>query len=153
MAKDDSFEDPIAESDGLLTPAEIVKIKAEARASILTAKKADAKKTLLAEETQRLRNEEGLTTGNAHSDEVVSITIDLAQFAPNITINGQAYWHGRTYMVPRHVADTLRDTMYKTWSHQSEIDGKSRSAFYAEKHIAELYQPGNKGTVISAKAG
>jgi hypothetical protein len=153
MAKiDDTFEEPASEEAPLLTPAEITKIKEQARAEILATKKADLRKKLLAEETQRLRNEEGLTTGNRHADEIVAITVDVASFAPHICINGQAYWHGKTYMVPRHVADTLREQMWNTWRHQAEIDGKSRAAFYAEKHVADLYKPGNKGTVLSGKA-
>ncbi len=154
MAKnDETFEEPVLNENELLSPSEIAKIKDEARASILSAKKADAKKKLLASETQRLRNEEGLTTGNAHSDEIVNITIDLPLFSPNIIINSQAYWHGRTYPVPRHVADTLRSQMFNSWRHQSEIDGQSKQAFYAAKHVADLYKPGNKGVTISAKAG
>ena len=154
MAKntDDIFEEPLSE-DELLTPAEIAKIKLEAKQEILKAKRSDLRKKLLADETQRLRVEEGLTTGNAHSDEIVNITIDLAQFAPSILINNVPYHHGRTYPVPRHVADTLRETMFRTWGHQAEIDGKSKSAFYAEKHVANLYKPGTKGAVLSAKAG
>lgn len=150
--KDETFEEPIPEESAILTPGEIEKIKAEARASILSAKKANAKKKLLADETRRLRNEEGLTTGNAHSDEIVNITIDLPLFSPHILINSQAYWHGHTYPVPRHVADTLRSQMFNSWKHQSEIEGKSKQAFYAEKHIADLYKPGSQGTVVSAKS-
>lgn len=160
MAKDDIFEEPapapkkpaiIDENAPLLSEAEIAAIKLQARQDILKAKKADARAELLKAETQRLRVEEGMTTGNAHSDEIVNITIDVAQFAPNILINNQPYWHGHTYAVPRHVADTLRDVMYRTWGHQAEIDGKSRQAFYAEKHVAELYKPGTHGVTLSAK--
>lgn len=152
MAKsDDIFEEPISE-DELLTPAEIAKIKLEAKQEILKAKRADLRKKLLADETQRLRTEEGLTTGNAHSDEIVNITIDLPLFTPNIIINMKAYWHGSTYPVPRHVADTLRAQMFDSWKHQSQIDGKSAQQFYSEKHVAELYQPGNKGKTISARS-
>ena len=162
MAKsDDIFEEPAApkkpvlidEDAPILSASEIEAIKSKAKQNILKAKKKDAEERLLEAETQRLKNEEGLTTGNAHADEVVGIAIDLAQFAPSILINNQPYHHGRTYTVPRHVADTLRDVMYKTWGHQAEIDGKSKSAFYAEKHVAELYKTGSdKGKVLSARS-
>ncbi len=153
--KDDSFEDPVLNENEILSPAEISKIKDEARASILKAKKEDARRKLLASETQRLRNEEGLTTGNGNLDEIVNITIDLPLFAPHVCINSHAYWHAQTYSVPRHVADTLRSQMFNSWKHQSEIDGKSKNAFYAEKHIAEMFRPANltKGATLSAKTG
>lgn len=152
---DDNFEEPAPSFNPdapLLTPAEIKTIKEKARANILKAKKKDAEEKLLAAEEQRLRNEEGLTTGSAHADEIVSVTIDLAQFSSSIVINQRPYWHGHTYSVPRHVAETLREQMYRTWGHQAEIDGKSRSQFYAEKHVAELYKPGSKASAtLSAK--
>ena len=152
MAKNDSFEEPALEDGALLTAAEIAKIKEEARKEILSAKKADLKRKILADETRRLRNEEGLTTGNAHSDEIVSITIDLPIFSPHILINGQAYWHGHTYSIPRHVADTLRSQMFCSWQHQSTIEGRSKQEFYAQKHVQDLYKPGTTGSVLSGKA-
>lgn len=154
MGKDDTFEDPsVPKEEELLTPAEIQKIKDQARKEILADKKADLTKKLIADEKQRLRNEEGLTTGNRHADEIVNITIDLPIFAPNIVINRQAYWHGATYGVPRHVADTLRDQMFKSWEHQSTIEGRSKAEFYAQKHVAEMYAVGNKGgATLSGKA-
>lgn len=143
-----------AEPDGdapLLTEAEIQAIRAEARAEIMADKRGKLKQELKAQEKQRLRNEEGLTTGNSHQDEMVSISIDLAPYAPYVNINGQCYHHGRTYQVPRHVADTLRDQMFQTWKHQNQIDGKDAQQFYAAKHIAEMYSVAG-GAKLSAKA-
>jgi len=162
MGKNDEFEETSApaklvkpaiidEDAPILSAVEIADIKARAKQNILKAKKKDAEAALLEQETQRLRIEEGFTTGNSHLDEIVNITIDLAQFAPSILINNQPYHHGRNYSVPRHVADTLREVMFRTWGHQADIDGKSKSAFYAEKHVAELFKPSTKGAVVSAR--
>ena len=162
MAKNDEFEEPAApaktpkpaiidEDAPILSAAEIDTIKARARQNILKAKKKDAEEKLLEQETQRLRVEEGYTTGNSHLDEIVNITIDLAQFASSILINNVPYNHGRTYAVPRHVADTLRETMARTWGHQADIDGKSIAAKVGEKHVAELYKAGTPGKAISAR--
>ena len=141
----------VVAEDGLLTEAEIADIKAKARAEIMADKKGKAKQEMLASEKQRLMREEGLTTGNGHQDQIMSISIDLAPYAPYININGQCYYHGRTYQVPRHVADTLRDQMFQTWKHQNQIDGKDAAQFYAAKHVAEMYSVAG-GAKLSARA-
>jgi hypothetical protein len=140
-----------ADPEALLTEAEIEDIRAKARAEIMGDKRTKLKAEILAAEKQRLKNEEGLTTGNGHQDEIVSITIDLAPFAPHVNINGKCYYHGRTYPVPRHVADTLRDQMFMTWKHQNQIDGKDLNQFYAAKHIAEMFKV-EGGAKLSGKA-
>ena len=136
----------------ILSEKEIAAIKAEAKAKILAERKSAEKKKILEQETQRLKNEEGLVTGDGYKDEIVSITVDLAPFSPSININGRPYWHGRTYNVARHVADTIRDQMFQTWKHQNEIDGKSLSDFYAKKHIADLYVVKKGGKIIDRSA-
>lgn len=140
-----------ADPAGLLTAAEIEEIRKKARAEIMDDKRGKAKQEVLAAEKLRLQREEGLTTGNGHQDQVMSITIDLAPYAPYININSQCYYHGRTYQVPRHVADTLRDQMFMTWKHQNQIDGKDANQFYAAKHVAEMYKV-EGGAKISAAA-
>lgn len=138
MTKDFIDDDTPAADQPILSAAEIDKIRKEAREKLLSEKKSAAKADLLAKEIQRLKNEEGLVTGNSHADEMVSITIDLPTFAPNIIINMRPYWHGHTYTVARHVAETLRAQMFTSWKHQNEIDGKSLADFYATRRLAEI---------------
>ncbi len=134
----DGFIDPSDEPAPVLTPAEIAAIKKEAKDKILAERKSAAKVKLLAEETQRLRVQEGMVTGLGHLDEIVNITIDLPTFAPSININMQPYWHGRTYAVPRHVAETLNSQMFTCWKHQNEVDGKSLGQFYAIRRATTM---------------
>lgn len=126
----------------LFTAKELAAIKAEAKAKVLADKKADLRKKLMEEETRRLRLEEGYTTGNSHMDEIMTITVDLAPYANKILVNGQAFWHGTSYTVPRHVAESLRETMFRSWQHQNEIDGKGMREFYAKQHVQNLYKVG-----------
>lgn len=129
----------------VLTDAEIDKAKAAAAAKLQKERVAAAMKAIEQDELQRLREEMGLVVGGV-ADEMVSITIDNAQaqeLHPCLMINGRAYWHGHTYTVPRHVADTLRDMMYRTWVHERDIDGKGWLQFYQKK----------RQTVISPKRG
>ena len=151
--KIENFDEPEYENDKpLFTAEEEAKIRAEAKAEILKDKKAAAKKDMIAKEKIRLQREDGLTTGNSHADQIVSINIDLAPYAPHILVNGSPYWHGKRYSVPRHVAVSLQETMFRSWQHQAEIKGESMREFYAKKHVDELYRVGNKsGATFSAK--
>lgn len=152
---DENFDDLPPEHDAdkpLFTPKELADIKAKAREEVMADKKAAAKKDLIAREKQRLQREDGLTTGNSHMDQIVSVNIDLAPYADRILVNSVAYYHGQRYSVPRHVAMSLQETMFRTWQHQAEIKGESMREFYAKKHVDELYRVGSKaGAVVSAK--
>ena len=127
----------------ILSNDEVLEVRKEARAKLEKERVAAAKKELLAKETQRLREEEGLVVSNSVGDEMVSITIDLPPYAARILVNGNAYWHGHTYTMPRHVANSLRETMYRGQMHQQEIEGRS---------ITEA-RNNARNTVISAKKG
>lgn len=115
----------------VLSNQQVLEARAKARAKIEKERISAAMKDVEEQETRRLRREEGLTarTGVSSADEIVSITLDLAPFQPNIKlgdlIEGQTYWHGYTYEVPRHIADTIREQMARGWKHQDEIDGKT----------------------------
>ena len=66
---------------------------------------------------------------------MVSITIDLPDFAPCLTINMQPYWHGFTYQVQRHVADSLREMIGRAWHHEHrEVEGKSAFQIYKKRN-------------------
>jgi len=133
----------------ILSNAQVLEARAKARSKIEKERVATAMKSVEDEETRRLRREEGLTarTGVSHADEIVSITMDLAPYQPYLNlgdiIDGQRYWHGYTYQVPRHVADTLRELMARGWAHQHETEGKD---------LLQHYQNA-RDTVISAVSG
>jgi len=154
MSDIENFDEPEQHEDDkpLFTAKELADIKAKARDEIMADKKAAAKKDLIAKEKHRLQREEGLTTGNSHLDQIVTVNIDLAPFADRILVNGAPYWHGHQYSVPRHVALSLQETMYRTWQHNAEIKGESLREFYAKKHVDDLFRVGSKsGVTFSAK--
>lgn len=136
------FEDDQPAEQPMFTAKELKDIKDKAKSEVMAAKKESVRKRLMDEEKNRLMLEDGLTTGNSHMDEVMTITIDLASYANKILVNGKAYWHAQTYTVARHVAESLRETMFRTWQHQNEIDGKGMRDFYAQKHVQDLYKVG-----------
>lgn len=120
----------------ILSNVEVLQARANAKSKIIKEQKAAAMKDVEARETRRLRMEEGLTIGVTTADEMVTITIDLPIFAPYINLdmtNGMQYWHGQTYTVPRHKADTLRETMSRLWKLDDEVEGRSLSQHYGLK--------------------
>jgi hypothetical protein len=140
--KDELFGEPEAEkaeeSRSILTDKEIEDAKRIARERIEKALKESEKERIIAEEMRRFQAEEGKRTGKVDLDEEVSVTIDLAEFAAKLTINGQDYWHGYTYTVPRHVYDTMRDIMFRGHLHQNALDGKDLATFYRKKAAPQL---------------
>jgi len=125
---------------GLLTADEIEGAKAKARTKVEAERKKAALARIEAEETDRLKVEEGLVTGDEAKDEMVNITIDLPEYATDIKINMRPYWHGHTYLVPRHVADTLREQMAASNRHQMEIEGKGLARRLIETRPVSISQ-------------
>lgn len=126
----------------LLSRAEVDEIRKQARQEIEDARRVTAKKELLKAEKQKLREDMGLYVGGP-ADELVYCTLDLAEHSPFLQINTTRYYHGATYKVPRHVADTLREMQARGHRHQDEIDGKSLTQHYQR----------NRNTSLSPKRG
>jgi hypothetical protein len=114
----------------ILSKEEIEGAKELARENVDKARRAAELSRIVAEEERRLKRVEGQRTGLADKDEMVDIMIDLAEFSDRISLNSTEYYHGYSYAVPRHVADTLREIMQRTYHHQSAIDGKSLEEMY-----------------------
>jgi hypothetical protein len=141
-------DDGTARQHPILTNAELKAAKEKARAKVEADRKRAAMKAVEDAETSRLREEEGLTTGDGVKDQIVMITLNLAQHSQNITVNGRAYWHGQTYKVPRHVADSLREMQARGWRHQDEIDGKSLTQHYQAERTTSLRLVGGRGVHV-----
>lgn len=127
----------------LLSNEKVEELRKKARAQIMAEKVKAAEADFLMEEKARLAREEGLVTGNAVKDEPVTIHLDLAEHSTNIVLNGVPYWHGHTYTVPRHVADTLREMQSRGHDHQRQVEGKPREDLFRRPHL----------TTFNAKTG
>lgn len=117
----------------ILSNAEVLQALANAKAKLIKEQKAAAMKDVEARETRRLRMEEGLTTGVTSADEMVTIAIDLPTWVAFLNVdmtNGVQYWHGQTYTVPRHKADTLREMMGRAHRLDDEVEGRSLTQHY-----------------------
>ncbi len=94
--------------------------KAAAKA-VLDEKVEAAEKAYLAAAIKRERRGKGL------EEEQVTFTLDLATFCDRIVLDGVIYLHGRTYTVSKSAYESMREIAFRTWGHQLEIDGKSRT--------------------------
>lgn len=119
------------EAHPILSADELEAIRQEARDKVAAEMRSAARREALEREINAARRAAGLTTGGPN-DEMVNITLDLAEHSDAIVLNGCSYRHGGTYRVQRHVAETLREIMFRGWKHQNEIDGKSLTQFYAK---------------------
>ncbi len=116
----EEIEKRIANAD-LLTAAEKEETLARAKSHVDEQRKKKAIDHLF---EQAVKAEE-----NAHdpNEEIVEWTVELADYAPCITINGvMSYYHGCTYKVPMGVFRSLLDMQWQTQCHQREIDGHRR---------------------------
>lgn len=115
--------------DVQLSQEELAEIERKARAQIAKERKDALKKQALDRALEAIRGKAGLVTGDPEKDRLVDITIDVGKSADGVTINGKKYFLGRTYTVPKHVAETIREVCYRTQMHEEEISGKTRLMF------------------------
>jgi len=109
----------------ILSNDEVLAIRSLARKELDAERRKNAKVALLEQEKKRLQQEEGLVTADGVRNEVVRITLDLAEHMPFLAVNNTVYYPGFPYKVPRHVADQLREMQSRGWNHQNEVEGKS----------------------------
>ena len=83
--------------------------------------------------------------------DIVSFHVNLPD--PDINsclgpINGSSvYWHGRTYQIPRHVANTLAEMQFRLWyTSAREIHGQKLREFYRKESPVTIN--GSTGEVV-----
>lgn len=152
--KDEGSKAALPENEAILSNEEKAAIRREVLEELEAKRKEAATTDFRKRETLRLQKEEGFVTGNAVKDEMVNIHLDLAPHSADIKINGTHYFHGRSYAVARHVADTLNEIQHRGWKHQNEIDGKSMTDFFGQKRVADMFdvkRGKNIGVVLDPK--
>jgi hypothetical protein len=108
------------DSDELLSAEDKAQILEKAREHVAKQRKEKAEEAFLA---KAIREEE---RSYNPVDKYEDVLIDLAPFAPYISLDGVMYFHGLTYSVTYGVARTIDDISGRTWEHQNEIDGHRR---------------------------
>lgn len=152
-AHDEGDNEGIDPNHPLLTVEDQRAARDLARKKVLEEKRDAAFDALVKAERERLLGKEGLRTGDPTKDEMVHVTLDLAEHSDRIVINGATYMHGQTYKLPRHVADTLREIQSRGHNHQNEIDGKGIADRFRRPHNTVVdTRPGKGGAISNAPA-
>lgn len=113
----------------LFTPKELEEIRKEAERLELEEQKRNVREQLLADARLAVRSK------TDPSEETRTVTIDLAEYADRITIDGVIYVHGQTYTVAKRKFDVIAEVMRRTQQHEHEISGKTRAQFKARPPI------------------
>lgn len=130
----------------LLTEEEKEALTAEARQMILKDMKQDARDKYFDREVAKLRRE------HIPSDQFMRLTISSAEYVPYFMLDGDRYYNGYTYDVPQRVAAVLMEQMQRSWQHQEEINGRSRSNAYRQASNQRI-GPQHAGSTTHGFAG
>lgn len=132
------------DADDLLDAETRDQIKQKAREHVAKKRRDEAEAKLLAQEIRR--EEIAYNPLEQYED----VEIDLAPYAPFISLDGVMYFHGMTYNVAYSVARTIDDISARTWEHDNEIHGRRRRADITRKPRMLTIQPGQEGVPVSA---
>lgn len=125
-----SVEEPVPAGPISLTGDELASIVAEARKKV-DAEAADvarlSKKELMARtldiEILRQRREAGLTD---YKDDLITFQVDVAPFSDGLRWDGVVYHHGTWITKPRHIYDSMREQMARSWDSEERAGNPNR---------------------------
>lgn len=120
----EEMSDPFSAPDPLaLSPDELAKIKAEAKAQVEKELRQQIVKEAKAAALSEARREAGLEVPD-EPQEYVEVRIDLPPFTDRLRIDRKIYMHGTVAKVRPDVAISMIDQMQWSWRHEHEIEGK-----------------------------
>lgn len=138
MAREAKFEQP-----GVLSVEEMEALEKQAAQEVQEELKADTAKTFLEEKKKELKKRALFRHGkNVDGKDTASIRLDLSPNSPYISLDGQVFYHGHTYTLPREKVAVLQDQMYRGWLHEAEIHGMDENAMNGRR-AANLRLSGN----------
>ena len=113
--------------EDILTPTELAALETEVQKELDKEEKSKAKEQAKKGMLERARRERGL------AESIEEVIIDLPESADRILVNNFAYMQGHSYTVKGSVGAMLRETMQRAWSHQAELEGRSKDFFRRER--------------------
>jgi hypothetical protein len=153
--------DPLSQSDDILSDAEIAAIYAEAKRKVAAERKKRRATAIYETALAAERSAAGLVTPQeeqrAQLDALVDLVIDLPRFKnqrdlPFLRVDGQWFWHGRSYRVTRAVAASLHEMMGRAKLHMAQFNGESR-AYFDARQGRSVYQGGYAAGGVLMGAG
>ena len=109
----------------LLDEEDRLKLREKARDTVAAKIKAKQEAELLKKYEKEYERE--LT--DDPNEEYRTVLIDLPGHAPDIRLDEQRFYHGRTYEVKASVYDYIMEQMQRCWAHEDEIGGANRDAY------------------------
>lgn len=127
----------------LISEAEMVALRQEAKAKV----KSDAVKTAKKLMLEQMLREENQT---ADPDEVISAyTIDLPGYAANVTVDGVQYLQGETYQLGARQLSSIREIVQSAWKHEDSIGGAHANEYRKPRGFAFR---GDSGTLLGGQS-
>ena len=124
----------------LLSAEEKAALTKEAEQAVIDQRKSQASTAYFDQELERLRQEQ------IPAAQMVNIVIDSAPYILDFRLDGQVFMNGYEYQVPLPQALVLQEQMQRSWAHQDEIDGRSRSSSLRRVRDMQI-NPRHAGTV------
>jgi hypothetical protein len=131
---------------GKLSKVEREEITKSAKEALDEALKQKARDAHFDQETERLRR------AFTPDEQYVNIVIDSAPYVPYFRLDGAPFYNGYEYVVTRSQACVLIEQMQRSWTHQNEIDGRSRFAHYRRQQEMSI-NPAHEGSPTRGAAG
>lgn len=135
--------EPIA-GEVALTEDELALIRSKARAKIdseLAARRAAERDALLQQTLEAEIESQRLSAGlTDYRDEMVEFMVNVGPVSPGLVWNGVIYPHGTWLKKPRHVYDSMRDTMARSWESEDR-SGNPNKKFAGERTLVGTQNP------------
>jgi hypothetical protein len=103
-----------------LSAEELEQIRHKAREEV----EKEARKAAVQAALDAAIEEERAKIGLDEAEEYIEININIPEHAATIVLDGQKFYHGHTYRVPKKQALYLAYQMQLAWRHDDEIHGK-----------------------------
>lgn len=127
---------------GLLTEEDMAEIKAAALAQFNKERKAAAKSAALRNAVADLERVHGKRMLGGHLDDLVSITVNLPENSAEVIIDQERIAHGSVLVRPRHVINSILETMWRGQVADHNLSGKKRDEFYRRQRPVEVTKSG-----------
>ncbi len=123
---------------GLLTEDDLAEIKKAAAAQFIKERKQAARSVALRQEVANLERRHGKRMLGGHLDDMVSIVVSLPENSSEVIIDQERIAHGMRLTRPRHVINSILETMWRGQMADHNLSGKKRDEFYRAQRPVEV---------------
>lgn len=137
-------------ADVLLTEEDLAAIREEATKLFFEERKAKARKQAIRQELAALRRQHGdaAVFGN-HLDDIITIMVDFPDGfgdfkgdGQGLIINQRRIENGKPFTGPRHVVNSIMESMWRAQVADHNLSGKTRDEFYRRQRPVQMDKQG-----------